>query len=142
LITIFALPAGDAYAFVINTISYPLSVINAIISFGIVFLQFFPYSDWVKPHWAAVVAAFFFGAANVFLFVVPFIKPIPSAEPYTTMPYWTHAVAGWAVFGIGFIYWIIWGHILPRVFRYQLVRKQEIGADGLERSVFHRVKRE
>jgi hypothetical protein len=58
------------------------------------------------------------------------------------MPYWTHAVAGWAVFGIGFIYWIIWGHILPRVFRYQLVRKQEIGADGLERSVFHRVKRE
>jgi len=141
LITIFALPAGDAYNFVINTISYPLSVINAIISFGVVYLQFFPYSDWVKPGWPAVCASAFFGAANVFLFVVPFVPPPPGGEPYHTMPYWTHAVAGWAVFGIGFVYWVIWGHILPRVAGYTLVREKEIGSDGLERHVFKRVKK-
>lgn len=49
LVTVFALPPGRAYNFVINTISYPLSVINVIIAFGIVFLQFKPYSDWRKP---------------------------------------------------------------------------------------------
>ncbi|KJA25140.1 hypothetical protein HYPSUDRAFT_439860 [Hypholoma sublateritium FD-334 SS-4] len=37
-IVIFALPAGDAYNFVINVISYPLAVINAIISLGLVYL--------------------------------------------------------------------------------------------------------
>lgn len=140
LITIFALPPGDAYAFVINTISYPLSVINAIIAFGIVFLYFKPYSDWVSPRWPAVAAAAFFGAANVFLFVAPFIPPPPGGEPYKTMPYWTHAVAGWAVFGIGFLYWAIWAHLLPRLFRYRLVRVKEVGGDGLERNVFKRVK--
>ncbi len=140
LITIFALPPGDAYNFVINTISYPLSVINSIIAFGIVYLQFRPYADWKKPGWAAVAAAAFFGAANVFLFIVPLTPPPAGGEPYTTMPYWTHAVAGWAVFGIGFIYWLLWAHVLPRVGRYTLVRQQEVSSDGLVRNVFRRVK--
>lgn len=142
LITIFALPPGDAYNFVINTISYPLSVINAIISFGIVFLQFFPYKDWRKPGWAAVLASAFFGAANVFLFVVPFIPPPKGGEPYKTMPYWTHAVAGWAVFGIGFVYWVLWAKLLPIVTGRDLERVKEVGSDGLERHVFRFVKRQ
>ncbi|KAF9483255.1 high affinity methionine permease [Pholiota conissans] len=122
LIVIFALPPGDAYNFVINVISYPLSVINAAISFGIIYLHFFPYSDWTRVSLPALIAAAFFGAVNVFLFVVPLTAPPPSAEPYTTMPYWTHAVAGWVVFGIGFLYWVVWAQILPRVFGYQLHR--------------------
>lgn len=141
LITIFALPPGDAYNFVINTISYPLSVINAIISFGIVYLQFKPYSDWRKPGWPAVAAAAFFGAANVFLFIVPLTPPPPGGEPYKTMPYWTHAVAGWAVFGIGVVYWIFWAKIFPIAGGYRLERVKEVGSDGLERHVFKRIKR-
>ncbi|KLT39208.1 high affinity methionine permease [Cutaneotrichosporon oleaginosum] len=140
LITIFALPPGDAYNFVINTISYPLSVINAVIAFGIVYLQFRPYPDWKKPGWGAVAAAAFFGAANVFLFVVPLTPPPAGGEPYTSLPYWTHAVAGWAVFGIGFVYWLLWAHVLPRVGGYTLVRQKEISSDGLVRNVFRRVK--
>ncbi|KAG2017340.1 high affinity methionine permease [Coprinopsis cinerea AmutBmut pab1-1] len=35
-IVVFALPAGDAYNFVLNVISYPLAVINCVISFGLV----------------------------------------------------------------------------------------------------------
>lgn len=140
IITIFALPSGDAYNFVINTISYPLSVINAVISFGIVYLHFRPYPDWKRPSLFAVGAALFFGLANVFLFVVPFTPPPPGGEPYESMPYWTHAVAGWAVFGIGFIYWLVWAHVLPRVGGYKLERIKEVGTDGLQRHVFRRLK--
>jgi len=24
------------------------------------------------------------------------------------MPYWTHAVVGWALFGLGALWWIVW----------------------------------
>jgi len=139
LIVIFALPPGDAYNFVINTISYPLSVINAVIGFGIVYLRFFPYSDWKQPSLGAVAAAAFFGASNVFLFVVPLLKPPPGGEPYVSLPYWTHAVAGWVVFGLGALYWVIWARVLPKVGGYRLVREQQVGMDGLSRHVFKRV---
>ncbi|TBU22810.1 high affinity methionine permease [Dichomitus squalens] len=139
-IVIWALPPGDTYNFVINSISYPLSVINAVISFGIVVLHFRPYPDWIRPSPFAVGAAAFFGAANVFLFVVPFIRPPAGDSPYKHLPYWTHAVAGWSVFGLGFLYWIVWGHILPRIGGYRLERREEVGQDGLRRHVFVRVK--
>ncbi|KIY73695.1 high affinity methionine permease [Cylindrobasidium torrendii FP15055 ss-10] len=139
-IVIFALPPGDAYNFIINTISYPLSVINAVISFGVVYLHFRPNADWPRISIWAVLAAAFFGAANVFLFIVPLTPPPPGGEPYVDLPYWTHAVAGWAVFGIGFVYWLIWAHILPKIGGYKLERREETGKDGLVRHVFRRVK--
>ncbi|KAG6915813.1 hypothetical protein DXG01_009687 [Tephrocybe rancida] len=157
LIVIFALPPGDAYNFVINVvsfklslffdmtltftyqISYPLSVINAAISFGIVYLSFRPRPDWPRVGIPAQLAAAFFGAANTFLFIVPLTKPPPGGEPYHSLPYWTHAVAGWAVFGLGFLYWIIWAQVLPRVGRYRLSRSEEVGKDGLSRHTFKRI---
>ncbi|KIK58841.1 hypothetical protein GYMLUDRAFT_45139 [Collybiopsis luxurians FD-317 M1] len=139
LIVIFALPPGDAYNFVINVISYPLSVINAVISFGIIYLSLRrPYSDWPTVGPWALGAAAFFGAANVFLFVVPLTKPPAGAEPYVSLPYWTHGVAGWVVFGIGAVYWVIWAHVLPRLGKYRLERVEEKGKDGLTRRVFKR----
>ncbi|KIM37300.1 hypothetical protein M413DRAFT_448598 [Hebeloma cylindrosporum] len=136
LIVIFALPPGDAYNFVINVISYPLSIINAAISFGIVYLAYRPYPDWPRVGIPAQAAAAFFGAVNVFLFVVPLTKPPVGADPYTSLPYWTHAVAGWAVFGLGFLYWVFWALILPKVGKYKLYRVEEWGKDGLRRHVF------
>lgn len=140
MIVIFALPPGDAYNFVINTISYPLSVINAAISFGVVYLYFRPKEEyWRTISVWGVASAGFFGAANVFLFVVPLIKPPEGAEPYEDLPYWTHAVAGWAVFGIGAIYWVIWAKLLPLIGNYKLIREPQVGKDGLSRHVFKRV---
>ncbi|KAJ8473637.1 hypothetical protein ONZ45_g16219 [Pleurotus djamor] len=139
IIVIFALPPGDAYNFVINVISYPLSVINAVISLGILYLAVRPRENWTQVHWLSIVAAAFFGAANIFLAIVPFTKPPPGAEPYLELPYWTHAVAGWAIFGLGILYWIVWAVLLPTVGRYKLERKSDIGKDGLLRHTFVRV---
>jgi len=119
-------------------ISYPLSVINAAISFGIVVLQFYPYKDWKPVSTPAVVAAAFFGVANVFLFIVPLTRPPAGTETYISLPYWTHAVAGWAVFGLGFLYWLLWAQILPRIGGYELHRVEEVGKDRLKRHVFKR----
>ncbi|KAG6882400.1 hypothetical protein C0993_010691, partial [Termitomyces sp. T159_Od127] len=105
VVMILTLPPGDAYNFVINTISYPLSVINALISIGIIYLSRLSRpSSWPRVSLSAQVAAFAFGCANVFLFVAPFVRPPPGGQPYEVLPYWTHAAGGWAVFGLGFVY--------------------------------------
>ncbi|KAF4571205.1 hypothetical protein EYR36_008534 [Pleurotus pulmonarius] len=138
LIVIFALPPGDAYNFVINVISYPLSVINAVISIGLLYLSIRPREDWPKVDPWTLIAAAFFGAANIFLVVVPFIPPPPGAEPYIELPYWTHAVAGWAVFAVGGLYWVLWSVLLPKIGRYTLEREASVGKDGLLRHTFVR----
>ncbi|KAF9549605.1 hypothetical protein CPC08DRAFT_648141, partial [Agrocybe pediades] len=84
----------------------------------------------------------FFGAVNVFLFIVPLTSPPEGAEPYESLPYWTHAVGGWAVFGIGAVYWVLWAVVAPRVGGYELRRVSEVGEDGLRRWVFKRFAKE
>ncbi|KAF8071513.1 high affinity methionine permease [Lyophyllum atratum] len=135
-------PPGDAYNFVINIISYPLSVINAIISFGVIYLSHHrPHTDWPHVGRSAQIAAGAFGIANTFLFVVPFVKPPVGGEPYEDLPYWTHAVGGWAIFGLGFLYWFVWAVVLPYHGKYALIKVEEVGKDGLARHVFRRIPR-
>ncbi|KAF9552197.1 high affinity methionine permease [Agrocybe pediades] len=142
LIVIFALPPSDAYNFVINVISYPLSVINAAISFGILWVAVHPYPCWPLTRAWSLACATIFGAVNVFLFVVPLTSPPEGAEPYESLPYWTHVVGGWAVFGIGAVYWVLWAVVAPRVGGYELRRVSEVGEDGLRRWVFKRFSKE
>ncbi|KAJ3506123.1 hypothetical protein NLJ89_g7043 [Agrocybe chaxingu] len=128
-IVIFALPAGDAYNFVINVISYPLAVINATISFGLVYLALRgspkikrpeqpssstpllssslnePQPEF-SPNASLIYPALLFGLANVFLFVVPLTKPPPGVEFYEHLPYWTHAAGGWGIFVLGALWWV------------------------------------
>lgn len=103
------------------------------------YLAFRPRPDWPKIGIPALIASGFFGAANVFLFIVPLTKPPLGGEPYASLPYWTHAVAGWAVFGLGFLYWVIWAQVLPRIGKYKLDRSEEVGKDGLSRHTFKRI---
>ncbi|KAF9483230.1 amino acid transporter [Pholiota conissans] len=149
-IVIFALPEGDAYNFVLNVISYPLAVINATISLGLIYLVFrdthFDTPLWYKYHkaeapidcidestpllqaaatsthssssatlseptflptYSLLLPALVFGIANVFLFIVPLLPPPRGVEPYKHLPYWTHALGGWAVFLIGAAWWTL-----------------------------------
>ncbi|KAG6915949.1 hypothetical protein DXG01_009171 [Tephrocybe rancida] len=140
VITMFALPPGDAYNFVINTISYPLSIINALISFGVIYLsrQSGP-TRWPRVGPYAQLAALAFGCANVFLFVAPFVRPPSGGHPYEVLPYWTHAAGGWAVFGLGFAYWFVWMVVLPWWGQYGLVRVEKRGSDGLVVYEFRRI---
>ncbi|KAF7760591.1 hypothetical protein Agabi119p4_11267 [Agaricus bisporus var. burnettii] len=113
VLIIFFAPSGDAYNLVINLASYPLTIINAVISFGLIYLFFASSSQspehqhyrWHHLSTATLLTTVLFGVANVFLFIAPLVKPPPGVEPYERLPYWTHAGLGWALFGIGGIWW-------------------------------------
>jgi len=114
-LVIFFVPPGDMYDFVINMALYPLAVVNAIISFGLIYLTYSlasQSSDHERYRWhhlsgVTLIATAFFGVANVFLFIAPLMKPPPGAEPYEDLPYWLHAAACWGLFGLGVIWWYI-----------------------------------
>ncbi|KIM37286.1 hypothetical protein M413DRAFT_77300 [Hebeloma cylindrosporum] len=108
IIVIFAVPPGDAFNFIINMNSYPLAVINSVISFGLIYLAFPPDDSGplFAPSSSLLFPALIFGCANIFLFVVPLIKPPPESEPYEHLPYWVHAMGGWCIFLVGALWWM------------------------------------
>lgn len=87
---------------------------NAVISFGLLYLFFAPSSRspehqhyrWHHLSTTTLLCTLFFGVSNVFLFLAPFVKPPQGAEPYQSLPYWTHAAVGWALLGLGGIWWL------------------------------------
>ncbi|KAH9481926.1 High-affinity methionine permease [Psilocybe cubensis] len=129
-LVIFNMPPGDAYNFVLNLCSYPLSVINTIISFGLLYLslrrtvtidkQHHDTDDHTtkstivfKPTPSLILPTLLFGIANVFLFVVPLTKPPPGVEPYEKLPYWLHGAGGWCIFLVGGVWWLYYYHRRP-----------------------------
>ncbi|TFK21258.1 high affinity methionine permease [Coprinopsis marcescibilis] len=115
-IVVFTLPPGDAYNFVLNVISYPLAVINASISFGLLWVLIYkrrrtlsglnPLIPFPSPSLTILASTTFFGLANIFLFVLPFFPPPEGIRQYERLPYWTHAAGGWAVFAVGALWWV------------------------------------
>lgn len=95
--------------------AWPLTVVNAVISFGLVYLYFASSSRspehqhyrWHHLSTTTLICTTFFGVANVFLFIAPLVKPPLGAEPYESLPYWTHAAVGWALCGVGGIWWLL-----------------------------------
>lgn len=77
---------------------------------------------------------------QIFLVIVPMIKPPVGSEPYEDLPYWLHVVVGFGLLGLGVVYWAIWTQVLPRIGKYRLLRREELGSDGLTRNVFYREK--
>ncbi|KAF8907294.1 amino acid/polyamine transporter I [Gymnopilus junonius] len=121
ILVIFAVPPGDAYNFVLNFTSYPMALVNGVISFGLLYLAFYKglsvnSSDGNQenprektafvPSFSLIASVLVFGGANIFLSVVPLLKPPPGAEPYEELPYWTHAVGGLSIFFIGWLWWL------------------------------------
>ncbi|KAI0945356.1 hypothetical protein AcW1_001599 [Taiwanofungus camphoratus] len=145
---VLAVPAGDAYLFMLNMITYPLSLINAFVSAGLLFLHA-PFSrtsrlreqyDWHPPFraWTLVVA--FFLLSNVFLVFAPLVPPAPGFKVYEHLPYWSHVVAASSISLVGVIYWYVCWVWLPRRGGYVLVREWVRQEDGVARRVVRRVK--
>jgi amino acid transporter len=139
IVIIFALTPGDAFQFSLQMTSYCFALINTVVPLGLVYLTYHPYPNWPKLNRQTVFAAAAFGSANVFLSVVPLIKPPPGSEPYETLPYWSHALGGWALFSIGFLYWTVWAVLLPRYGSYKFESVIIEGEDGSQQHVLKRI---
>lgn len=130
-------PPGDAYNFILNVITYPLSVVNFFVAAGLIYLYVHPPLGHVPgPIRATIPVAIIFLLANVFLIVAPFIPPVDGQNVYESLPYWLHCVVGIGFFGLGAAYWLIWAVILPKLGGYQLVRETLVGEDGWSRTRF------
>ena len=70
--------------------SYSLSLVNTLVSFGLLLLYTPSYRiwDWNPPFRAPRVIISLFFLSNLFLVVVPFFPPVSGTRTYEKLPYW------------------------------------------------------
>ncbi|KAJ5094265.1 hypothetical protein N7456_010126 [Penicillium angulare] len=138
-IILLAPPPGDAYNFLLNLISYPLSIINVFVSAGLIYIYLKKESEF--PNWnpgirATLPVTGFFLLSNIYLVVTPYIPPDAGQNVYESLPYYLHCVVALGIFAAGAVYYIAWAVVLPRLGGYVLVKESVVDADGWSRSVF------
>ncbi|PKY00292.1 high affinity methionine permease [Aspergillus campestris IBT 28561] len=139
VIIMLAPPPGDAYNFLVNLISYPLSIVNCFVSGGLIYIYLthktnFP--DWAPGIRATLPVTIFFFLSNCYLVVAPYVPPTPDQNVYKELPYYLHCVVAVAIFALGAVYWVGWSVVLPKLGGYLLVKETVVDADGWSRSVF------
>lgn len=137
LVTILAPPPGDAYNFILNLISYPMNVVNFVVSGGLLWIYWKRRQgkvEWNPPIKAGVFVTAFFTLSNLYLIIAPYVPPTGGQSVYNSLPYWIHCVVTWGIFAFGALYWLTWAYILPRFGGYQLVDVEVLGDDGFWRN--------
>ncbi|OAT07518.1 high affinity methionine permease [Blastomyces gilchristii SLH14081] len=137
VVIMLAPPPGDAYNFILNVISYPLSIINTFVAAGLIhlYLNRAKY-NWNPPVSATLPVVIFFLLSNMYLVIAPFVPPTGDQNVYDELPYYLHCLVGIAIVLAGGVYWLIWAQLMPRLGRYRLERKVVLGEDGWTRNVF------
>ncbi|KZF24363.1 high affinity methionine permease [Xylona heveae TC161] len=139
VIIMLAPPPGDAYNFILNVISYPLAVVNCFVAAGLAYICFNKDKfNWSPPIKATLPVTIFFLLSNLYLVLAPFVPPQDGQNIYKTLPYYLHCVVGFAIFGAGAIYWLIWAIVWPKLRGYRLVRTVVVEEDGWSRNLFLR----
>ncbi|KAL2785644.1 amino acid/polyamine transporter I [Aspergillus keveii] len=139
VIIMLAPPPGDAYNFLVNLISYPLSIVNVFVSAGLIYIYLTREKNF--PNWnpgirATLPVTIFFCLTNVYLVIAPYIPPSEGQNVYNDLPYYLHCVVALGIFAAGAIYYLVWAVALPRFGGYVLVKETVVDADGWSRSVF------
>lgn len=145
IVTITAPPAGDGFNLVLNLVSYPLNIVNAAISGGLLYLQYKKIRGieaWNPPIKASIPITLFFFLSSLYLVAAPYIPPTGGQSVYQDLPYWIHPVVTWLIFAIGVIYWIAWTKVLPYWGGYTLVAKEILGDDGFWRNKFYKISKD
>ncbi|KAI5455476.1 methionine permease [Naganishia albida] len=145
LIILLAPPAGDAYNFVLNLSSYPMNVVNAAVSLGLL-ATYIPVKyrpDWAKswtpPVRASLPVTVFFTLVSFFLVVVPWIPPNkPEESVYLSMWYAMAPAVSFGIFAAGALYWLISFWALPRFGGYRLVATRGELSDGTVVQLFEK----
>jgi len=140
---IVAVPAGDAYLFMLSMSSYPLSLINALVSGGLLLLHIPSLGlnrsyKWSPPFRAYLPIIAFFFVSNLFLAFAPLVPPAPGFKPYQSLPYWLHVFAAFAISFVGVFYWYVWCRWLPSKQGYSVV-PERVMKDGILRTVLRKV---
>lgn len=138
VVILLAPPPGDAYNFLVNLISYPLSIVNAFVSAGLIYIYLRPkeFPDFAPGIRATLPVTVFFFLTQCYLVVAPYVPPSDGQSVYEQLPYYLHCVVAIGIFAAGAIYYLVWAVLMPRFGRYMLVKETVVDADGWSRSVF------
>ncbi|KAI7876702.1 amino acid transporter [Lichtheimia hyalospora FSU 10163] len=91
-----AIPPGDAYNFVLDLCSYPMSIFSCLTIIGLMYLRYRepetprPFRSWLPLNVIFVLI-------SIFMAVAPFIPPVISDTP--SIPYWVYPTAA-----LGFLF--------------------------------------
>ncbi|CCF46111.1 amino acid transporters [Colletotrichum higginsianum] len=140
ILFICAPPAGDAFSFVVSLSSYPTTVLLTAITVGLVKLRFTDRENFQSPLRAPWILIGIYLAANIFLIVMPFVRP-PNGKGSTSLPYWLSSVVALGILSLGIIYYALRFVIVPRIFGYRHREIQQELSDGSTVTRFQRVKR-
>ena len=80
--------------------SYSSSLVNTLISFGLLLLYMPSYRiwNWDPPFRAPKVIISIYFLSNLFLVVAPFFPPASGTRPYQRLPYWVSYIFTRVVF--------------------------------------------
>lgn len=133
VVVILAPPPGDAYNFILNFLSYPLALVNTLISVALIIINFNREKyDWNPPIRATFPVTLFFGLSSLYLLISPLVPPTKGQNVYESLPYWLHCLGILIFIGGGF-WWALRFHILPRIFPNHISKELKVYTeDGRE----------
>ncbi|TDZ39286.1 High-affinity methionine permease [Colletotrichum spinosum] len=139
ILFICAPPAGDAFNFVVSLSSYPTTVLLFAITVGLVKLRLTDKSfrSPLPAPWALIVI---YLVANIFLIIMPFVRP-PNGKGSTSLPYWLSSVVALAILSLGIVYYVLRFVFTPKVFGYRHKEITQELSDGSQVTRFRRVPR-
>ncbi|KAJ3961093.1 hypothetical protein N0V92_002225 [Colletotrichum tropicale] len=140
ILFICAPPAGDAFNFVVSLSSYPATVLLFAITVGLVKLRLTDRANFHSPLPAPWILIVIYLAANIFLIVMPFVRP-PNGKGSTSLPYWLSSVVALGILSLGIIYYTLRFVVVPRLLGYKHQEIQQELSDGSKVTRFQRIKR-
>ncbi|KAH8655250.1 amino acid transporter [Xylariales sp. PMI_506] len=132
-------PAGDAFTFIVSLSTYPTIILFGAVTVGLIKMRFTERETFTSPNRAPWAIIIIYLASNVFLAVMPFIRP-PNGKGSTSLPYWLSSVVPLAILGLGVVYYVGRFVLLPRLFGYKHEPVKQLLSDGSEVTRFRRVK--
>ncbi|KAI8662617.1 hypothetical protein LRP88_06830 [Fusarium phalaenopsidis] len=139
ILFVCAPPAGDAFNFIVSLSSYPGTIMHLAIVIGLVKLRLKKSENFTSPFPAPWPVIGFFVVSNIFLLVMPFIRP-PSGKGNTSLPYWLSPFVAVMILLLGIIYYVLRFVLSPLVFGYKHEQIQQDLSDGSKITRFRRIK--
>ncbi|KAF8638245.1 hypothetical protein AX17_002267 [Amanita inopinata Kibby_2008] len=131
-LVILAVPAKDAFNFVLDLASYPTLVFQAAMCVGVWRLRKWRSLVGLPPstYQARNLFVFLYLLTCVFLVVMPWVPPEPG-QGDVSFWYATYCVAGLALLAACGLYYWLWIIFLPKLRGYEIVEEVEEQANGV-----------
>ncbi|KAL7274632.1 low-affinity methionine permease [Rhizina undulata] len=128
LLVIVLPPPGDAYAFILDVVGYPVQFFSIAIAIGLLLLRT-RRPNLNRPFKAWTISVYVKILASLALLCAPFMND-KDGKGDVGFWYGTYAVVGTAIILIAIIYWYIWTIAWPRWKGYTLEEEERVLDDG------------